>query len=59
MSKEKKAVPGPGQYQPVSSFGKDAPKVSLHSKLLDNSRNLNPGPGQYEVHDTVIRKRSP
>lgn len=60
VSKEKRYVPGPGQYQSPDKFGKDAPKVSLHSKLLDsNSRNLNPGPGQYNPAQTVIRQRSP
>lgn len=59
LPKDRKAMPGPGHYESPEKFGKDGVKVSIHERIKLISRNLNPGPADYNPHDTVVRMSSP
>lgn len=47
-----KPIPGPGSYEPFSSFGKDASKVGfgLRTNSLADLRKDMPGPGSYDYN---------
>jgi Sperm-tail PG-rich repeat len=58
VSKETKTIPGPGYYESPTRIG-SGPKVQIHAKLNDISRNVNPGPAYYNPTEVLVRERSP
>ena len=51
INKNKKNLPGPGQYSILKPFGSTGKKFSIYSKILNDKYILNnnfPGPGRYK-----------
>jgi hypothetical protein len=52
-------VPGPGSYQVKSRLGLESPKYTHGERRKADSRNMNPGPGQYTIQENIVREHSP
>lgn len=51
-------LPGPGQYDQTGLIGKNAPSITLKSRI-EEKRTLSPGPGQYEPIHTQTKNAIP
>jgi hypothetical protein len=45
-------------YESPSKFGKDTPVYTMQSKRQEFRRDLSPGPGEYNVKDTLSKDKS-
>ena len=55
VSRDAIANPGPGAYESPERIGREGPKVLIHSRLNDKSRNDIPGPGHYNPTQILVR----
>jgi Sperm-tail PG-rich repeat len=48
-------TPGPGQYEPPSTIGKDAPLISMKGRNREPSLIDSPGPGTYDANEKGVK----
>lgn len=54
-----KRNPGPGHYNPPTTFGRGSKAVSLHGKTSYGQTDEVPGPGEYAVSDKQTQLNKP
>ena len=52
-------MPGPGMYDSPSRLGKGGPSYTMKSARKEFSKDDNPGPGAYELNNSINRDKSP